>query len=398
MLDTRVNFLGMEMKTPFLIASGQLTGEGSRIQNWVQEMDTNHWAGIITKTYLKDCQLYMRPYLWNTNKFKGIGMQNAGPNLTEPSDEELKGLKESCSRIHDAGLVIIVSIMGRSVDEWRELTEKAHEAGADAIELNLSCPVKTVTLDKDKIGYHLSQVPEAAALVTETVKKHSKLPVIVKLTPNVTKIAEIAQAVKEAGADAVSAINTVQGIIGVDVETGVPYPSDIEGRSYISGLSGPIIRPIGLRNVADIAKEVQIPISGIGGINDWNSAVEYIMLGCSVVQVCTAVMWHGFKVGKKMHDGMVKFMDQKGYSKIDDFKGIALKYVTTEVEKMEVRARVDVDKCNGCGLCVVSCNETQFIAIKLGNGIIEINQEACGGCGLCKVVCKRDAISFVRIS
>lgn len=397
MTNTNVNFVGMNMKTPFIVGSGQLTGEGSRIKKWVDELNSNFWGGIVTKTYLYNCQLYMRPYLWSSSEYRGVGMQNAGPNLTEPSKEELKGLKESCDRIHDAGLVLVASIMGRSPSEWQELTERVCEAGADAIELNLSCPVKSTTMEQG-IGYLLGQVPSAAAEITKIVKEKSQKPVIVKLTPNVTKISEVANAVEKAGADAVSAINTIQGIIGIDVENAVPNSSDVEDRGYISGLSGPIVRPVGLKSVAEIAQDVSIPICGIGGIDDWKSAVEYMMLGCSTVQVCTGVMWHGFGLGKKMYEGLTKFMERRGYNSIEDFRGKALKQITQEVEKMEVRAQVNVEKCNGCGLCVIPCNETQFGAITLKDNVIEINQELCGGCGLCDVVCRRGAIYFKRIS
>lgn len=397
MLNTCSKFIGLQPKTPFLVASGQITSEGSRIKNWVKTLDDNHWGGIVTKTYSKNPpQQFMRPYLWSTSNYKGIAMQNAGPDLTQIKKKELYDLKESCSYAHDLRLVVIVNILGSSLEEWRELTQIVSEVGADAIELNISCPLKIASREESG-GSLIGQVPEAAAEVTAAVKAVSKVPIIVKLTPNVSNIVSIANAVKESGADAVSAINTVQGIIGVNIETGVPVPSDIEGRSYISGLSGPLVRPIGLRCVCEIAKNIEIPICGIGGIENWTNVVEYLMLGCSIVQVCTAVMWHGFGIGSKMYEGLIKFMNKKNYSSIDDFQGMALKHITLEVEKMTVKAQVNAEKCNGCGLCLSPCNEAQFGAIRIENKLAIINQDICGGCGLCEVVCRRNAIYFERI-
>lgn len=398
MLNTYSKFIGLQSKTPFWVASGQITSEGSRIKNWVKTLDDNHWGGIVTKTYSKNPpQQFMRPYLWSTTNYKGIAMQNAGPDLTQLKKKEIDGLRESCSYAHELGLIVIVNILGSSLEEWRELTGIVSDVGADAIELNISCPLKIAS--REESGKSLiGQVPKAAAEVTTTVKAVSKVPIIVKLTPNVSNIVSIADAVKEAGADAVSAINTVQGIIGVNIETGIPVPSDVDGRSYISGLSGPLIRPIGLRCVCEIAKNTKIPICGIGGIENWTNVVEYLMLGCSVVQVCTAIMWHGFGIGAKIYEGLMNFMHKKNYSSIDDFKGIALKHITLEVEKMKVKAQVNAENCNGCGLCLPPCNEAQFGAIKIKNKLAIIDQDICGGCGLCDVVCRRNAIYFERIN
>ena len=324
-------------------------------------------------------------------------MQNAGPNLANPTDEEMVLLKKSCKLLHDGGVAIIASIMGRNREEWHELSSRVVDAGVDAIELNLSCPAKSSTIE-ESLGYQIGQSAELSEEATTFVKEISTVPVIVKLTPNVSNIVNIAKAVKKSGADAVSAINTVQGIIGVDVETGIPYCSHYDGRSYISGLSGPLIRPIGLRCVAEIAKNVDIPICGIGGIDSWSSAAEYIMLGCSTVQLCSAVMWKGFHIAKIINEGLVNFMERKGFNSIEDFRGSALHFITSEeVDRVKVKARVNKEACNGCGLCVVPCHDAQYDAITLKNREIEIDEAACGGCGLCKVICKREAIDLVKV-
>jgi len=286
--------------------------------------------------------------------------------------------------------------MGQFPSEWQELVGKVEEASVDAVELNLSCPAKVDKIEEAGVGYRIGQIPDEAAEITKIVKQVATVPVIPKLTPNVTSIVEIAKACKEAGADGISAINTVQGLIGIDVETGIPYSSDHNGRAFISGLSGPMIRPIGLFNVSEICNNVDIPTIGIGGIEDWKSAVEYVMVGATAVQICTGLMWKGYKLGVKMYDGMAEFMDRKGYDSIDDFRGIALQHITTSSEKVEVVAVVDKDKCNGCGLCVTPCNETQFDAMSLVDKTVVINADRCGGCGLCKVICPQEAIFYAR--
>lgn len=395
-MTLKTTYLGLDLKTPFIVASGPWRGEGARIIDMVEDLSKQNWGGIVTKTYLKDSRLFMRPYLWSTKEYKGVGMQNSGSNLTEPTRKEMKGLKETCKKVHDEGLVIIGSIMGRSPNEWQELVEEVQAAGVDAVELNLSCPAKTSTIEQG-IGYYLSQKPELAAETIQTVKKAAKVPVIAKLTPNVSNIAEIAIACKKAGADGISAINTVQGIIGIDVETGVPYSSDTKNRAYISGLSGPMIRPIGLRLVSEICSATDLPVMGIGGIENWKSAAEYIMVGASVVQVCTAFMWKGFKLGRRMYNGLSGFMERKGYESIEDFRGLSLQYITTSTHKMKVRAVVDREKCNGCRICLIACNESQYGAITAANEYVIINENRCQGCGLCNVVCPKDAISFVDV-
>lgn len=391
-MSLAVNCLGMELKTPFLIASGPFKGKGSRIIDMLPGIK-DHWGGVVTKTYLRDSRLFMRPYLWVTKELRGVGMQNAGSNLTEPTKEEMRGLAESCRAAHDVGLAIIASIMGRNPGEWGELADMVQEAGCDAIELNLSCPAKATTIEEG-LGYIIGQNPELAAEATQAVKGASAVPVIPKLTPNVSDMVAIARACQEAGADGLAAINTVQGIIGIDVETTIPFSSDLKGRAYVSGLSGPMVRPIGLKFVSDICTHLELPVIGIGGVEDWKSAVEYIMLGATAVQVCTAFMWKGQGMGRRMARGLSDFMARHDYQSIEDFRGKSLAHLTTDSEKMEVTAVIDEEKCNGCGVCVTACGESQYDAVHLVDKLAVIDKAKCQGCGLCFVVCKQEAVSF----
>jgi len=395
-MSLNVTLLGMNLKTPFLVASGPWLSEGGRIKEMLRELK-DYWGGAVTKTYMKEPHPSVSPHLWCPPEFRGVAMQNAGPKMTDPTSEELQKLKESCKQAHDEGLVIIGSIMGRWPSEWEELMGKIQEAGVDAIELNLSCPARQGDFVKHRTGSFLSQNPDLAAEATRAAKKAASVALIVKLSPNVTDIVEIARACKEAGADGLSAINTVSGIIGIDVKTAIPLSSDIANRAYISGLSGPMIRPIGLRAVSDLCSNVDLPVIGIGGIDGWKSAVEYIMVGAIAVQVCTAFMWKGYKLGRSMCKGLREFMEREDYSSADEFRGKSLQYITTAVEKTSVRALVDQDKCNGCADCEIACYDSSYGAIRVKDKVAVVSQALCVGCGLCKVVCKRNAVSYLGV-
>ena len=211
-----------------------------------------------------------------------------------------------------------------------------------------------------------------------------------KLSPNYAYIDEVAKAAEEAGADAIMATNSVQSFFGVDVETGIPpFPA-------FGGYSGPAIKPITMKCVAQIARKVDIPVSAIGGVSTWKDVVEYIMVGASTVQTCTAVMWGGMEVFRELSNGLQSFMERKGYDRIEDFRGIALKHLTTveELSKREpLRAEVDGSACTGCRTCAKVC---QYDAIQMRDEKAEVIQENCDGCGLCVAWCPVDAIKLVR--
>ena len=392
-MSLQVEFIGMKLRTPFLVGSGPWLSKGSKLKEIVKGL-APYWGGIVTKSYLSGKQPYIRPNLYTSKEFRGVALQNIGPPCTTVDAQEMKGLRESCRVAHDEGIVVIGSIIGQTDADWTGIARMLEDAGVDAIELNLSCPADIDVLHG--MGLNVGQIPEETKRITNLVKDATALPVIPKLNAIVSNIAEIALACQQGGANGISAINTIPGIIGIDVESGKPYSSDHEGRAYASGISGPLIRPVGLRCVSDIYKKADIPIFGIGGIDDWKSAVEYIMVGASAVQVCTAFMWKGFKLGKRMCKGLSEFMERKGYSSVNDFCGISHKFITTAFEEINVRAVVDEEKCNGCGLCIPACCETQHIAISLKDKDkkVSVDEERCQGCGLCATVCKQEAIAF----
>ncbi|MCK4485070.1 MAG: 4Fe-4S binding protein, partial [Candidatus Thorarchaeota archaeon] len=215
----------------------------------------------------------------------------------------------------------------------------------------------------------------------------------------------IAQAAVEGGADALSAINTIESLIGIDVETATPLPiaygaDKTEQLSTYGGFCGPAVRPVGLRVVSQIAKAFpDTPISGIGGIDSWTSAAEYLMVGARTLQICTAVMWHGFSIIRTITDGMTKFMERKGYETLEELVGLALPKITTwsALSKLPpIVAKVINEKCTGCKNCIIACADGGYVAIQMRDGVAVINQEKCDGCGLCAIVCGAEAIEFVH--
>jgi len=399
MVNISVKFMGISLNTPFLIASGPATTEPGKIREYVEQIVENGWAGLVTKTMIAKQHHQLKPHLWTSRKFRFFGMQNYGPRMTLYNDNTLKYLSEDIYYAHQVNLVVIPSIIGYSLDEWGSMAKRMEDCGADALEVNLSCPVKDPTVKESMGGHALLHNETNITRVVEVVRKSCNIPVMVKLNFQVASIGKIAKVCQEAGANAVSAINTIGGVIGIDIESGELLSSDINGNGYISGISGPLIKPFGLRSVMEIAMTTDIPISGIGGIDTWQSALEYIMAGAKVVQVCSAVMWYGFSLGSKLREGLINYMKRKNYLSVDDFRGLSLKKVRTEpAQNKKTRAVIDYGKCNYCKICYIACKECGYKAIELGEDKrILINVNKCVGCGLCKVVCKREAVSYQLI-
>jgi dihydropyrimidine dehydrogenase (NAD+) subunit PreA len=241
----------------------------------------------------------------------------------------------------------------------------------------------------------VGQVPEYIEMVTAWCKQYSKLPVIVKLTPNITDIRQPARAAKRGGADAVSLINTINSIMGVDPATLTMSPST-GGRGSHGGYCGPAVKPIALNMVAEIARDPQtagLPISGIGGIGNWRDALDFIALGSGTVQVCTAAMVYGFKIVHEMTDGLSNYMDEVGFRSVSEIVGKALPTVAdwrflnlNHISK----AAINQDTCIQCGRCHIACEDTSHQAIstlKDGKRHFEVIEADCVGCNLCVTVC-----------
>jgi len=363
------------------------------------------WGGAVMKTVTEEPTVDPRTRLGVLRKDgEPIGMNNiellSRETLKTWTEDWIPKIKKEAPE----DFIFIASMMsGTEPEGWTALAETMSQTGADAIELNVSCPHGS---PEKHMGAFIGQDPTLVEMVTKAAKKGTDLPILVKLTPNVTDIVPIAKAAVKGGANAISAINTVESLIGIDIETASPLPiaygtDKKEQLSTYGGFCGPAVKPLGLRFVSQIAKaNPNVPISGIGGIEDWSSAVEYLMVGASTLQICTAVMWHGFSIIKDLNDGLSQFMDRKGYTTLDSIVGEALPKITTWTALTKLPplvARVIDEKCTGCKKCVIACADGGYLAIQMRNNIAVINTEKCDGCGLCQVICRDDAIEFVHV-
>jgi dihydropyrimidine dehydrogenase (NAD+) subunit PreA len=298
---------------------------------------------------------------------------------------------------------VIASLMVESRSEWEQIIKDVENAGADGIELNFGCPHG---MCERGMGSAVGQEPEVLKTIVGWVKEAANIPVITKLTPNISDIVPPGLAALQGGTDSISLINTIKSIVGIDLDTYAPYPI-VDGKGTNGGYCGPAVKPIAMNMLKDLAQHPEIgriPLSGIGGIETWRDVVEFILLGATSVQVCTAVMHYGFGIVREMEAGLRQFMEERNYNTIYDFAGKALPNVTEWKHlnlKHKVVAEINQDKCIGCELCYISCDDGAHQAISLSddplNRIPSIIEENCVGCNLCSLVCPvEDCITMVK--
>ena len=391
MADIRSNFLGIKSPNPFWLASAPPT---DKAYNVVRAFRAG-WGGVVWKTLGED------PPIVNINgpRYGAIyggdrrllGFNNVELITDRPLDVNLREIKQVKRDWPDRA--VLVSLMVPCEEAaWKKILPLVEDTGADGIELNFGCPHG---MSERGMGSAVGQVPEYVEMVARWCKQHSRMPVIVKLTPNITDIRFPARASKKGGADAVSLINTIKSIMEVDLDKMTPAP-DTDGKGSHGGFCGPAVKPIALHMVAEIARDEETrgyPVSAIGGITTWRDAAEFLALGAGNVQVCTAAMTYGFRIVEDMIEGLKNWMDEKGYGRLDDFIGLAnpnfvewqdlnLNYVA--------KARINQDLCIKCGRCYVACEDTSHQAIsnaKDGRRHFEIIDAECVGCNLCVCVC-----------
>ncbi len=396
-----VDFAGLKLKNPFVIAAGPSSCDARIIKRNLGRIADAGWAGVVLKSIRREQLTPTKghknsPCIFPVRGRKGlIGMQNRGPGFTPFSDADLG---EALKAGEERELLIIPSVVATNIEDWVYLTSKVEECGAKLVELDLSCPA--LGLQKAEAAF-IDLDPQLAGEVVSAIKRECHIPMVVKLSPNLFDLSPVAKAVEEAGASGIAGVNTLLGLSGIDIETGIPLSASPNNKATFSGLSGEILKPVGLRCVAQIVKSVGIPVFGIGGISSWQAAVEYLMVGATALQVCTDVMLNGFKVVDGYLKGLANFMAQKGYKSISDFRGISLNYIVDQPAQLSlsqtlVVATVDETKCSGCGLCVTACNDGSVgEVITLENKKAIINASLCVACGLCKVVCPLGAIEFL---
>ncbi|MCF6237929.1 MAG: NAD-dependent dihydropyrimidine dehydrogenase subunit PreA [Candidatus Marinimicrobia bacterium] len=398
MPDLSIDFAGIKAPNPFWLASGPPSNSGYQV---MKAFDMG-WGGAVWKTMgIPVVNVSSRYGSINYGDNRMVGFNNIELITDRPLKDNLRDIEEVKKYFpHHA---VIASIMVQSRAEWIQIVKDVENAGCDGIELNFGCPHG---MCERGMGSAVGQEPKILQTITEWVTEAATVPVIVKLTPNITDIREPARGAKAGGADAISLINTIQSIVGVDLDNLVPYPT-VDGKSTNGGYCGPAVKPIALNMLKECAQDpgVSIPISGIGGIENWRDAAEHILLGAGSVQVCTAVMHYGFGIIREMIPGLEQYMLDKGFDSISDMTGRAL----PNIHKWEhlnlnyqILAEIDRDKCIGCYLCYVACDHGAHQAIQLdtsnGTRIPHIIEENCVGCNLCSLVCPvEDCISMVRI-
>ncbi|HXO87670.1 MAG TPA: NAD-dependent dihydropyrimidine dehydrogenase subunit PreA [Candidatus Acidoferrales bacterium] len=394
MADLRVKFAGITSPNPFWLASGPPANTAGQV---MRAFDAG-WGGAVWKTIGEPIVNTSSRYgAIDLNGMKMMGLNNIELISDRPSETNFREIYEVKKRYPEN--LVIASLMVESRREsWHAMVRRAEDAGADALELNFGCPHG---MSERGMGAAVGQVPEYTEMITAWVKEAARIPVIVKLTPNVTSVAHMAAAAERGGADAVSLINTINSLMGVDLESFSPRPV-VGGRSSHGGYCGPAVKPIALHLVSTVAKTSRLPISGIGGIGYWNDAAEHIAVGASTVQVCTAAMHYGFRIVEDMIDGLSEYMDAHGFHTIEDFRGRAVPNVKDWGDldlNYKVVAKIDSDLCIGCQLCYVACEDGAHQSIEpykdvekkntggFGVHVPRIIEEECVGCNLCALVC-----------
>lgn len=396
MPDITVNFAGIKSPNPFWLASAPPTNSGYQV---MKAFDAG-WGGAVWKTLgIPVINVSSRYGSINYRDNRMVGFNNIELITDRPLKDNLKEIEEVKKYFpHHA---VIASLMVESREEWHQIVKDAENAGADGLELNFGCPHG---MCERGMGSAVGQEPEILKLIVGWVKEVATKPVIVKLTPNISDITDPAIAARQGGGDAISLINTIQSIVGVDLDNFVPYPI-VDGKSTNGGYCGPAVKPIALNMVKNCAQhpEVNLPISGIGGVENWRDAVEHILLGASTVQVCTAVMHYGFGIIREMVAGLEGYMTEKGFNTITEMVGKALPNTKTWENlnlDYKIIAKINEDKCIGCQLCYIACEDGAHQAIGLshnGTRVPHIIVENCVGCNLCSLVCPvEDCIIMVR--
>jgi dihydropyrimidine dehydrogenase (NAD+) subunit PreA len=422
--DLSITFCGVKAPNPFWLASAPPTNSEYQVR---RAFDAG-WGGAVWKT------LGFEPIVNVSSRYGAIdfdGRKVMGLNNIELiTDRTLDVNLKEIARVKKAhpGHALFVSLMVESTqDAWHEITRKTQDAGADGIELNFGCPHG---MSERGMGSAVGQVPDYACMITEWVKEVATIPVMVKLTPNVADVTAIGRASVNGGADALSLINTVNSIMGVDLDTLAPKPS-VAGLGSHGGYCGPAVKPIALNMVAALANDpkIHVPISGIGGIQTWQDAAEFLLLGASSVQVCTAVMHYGFRVVDGLISGLEGWMREKGFASIGDIVGRSAPRIKSWGEldlNYKVVAQIDQSKCIHCGLCYIACEDGCHQSIRwdkvpsagfdsghvhrsggfevmpgAGGGTVNlftIKTETCVGCNMCSLVCPvEDCITMRQV-
>ncbi|AJA47210.1 NAD-dependent dihydropyrimidine dehydrogenase subunit PreA [Clostridium pasteurianum DSM 525 = ATCC 6013] len=396
MKDLSIEFCGVKCENPFFLSSSVV---GNNFEMCAKALEMG-WGGVVFKTIGFYVSKEVSP------RFDTIGKEGTPfigfKNLEQISEHSLEENLEWMRQLKEKypNKILVASIMGQNEQEWTELAKLVTEIGADIIECNFSCP----QMASDAMGSDVGQNPELVKRYCEATRKGSNLPILAKMTPNIGNMEIPAIAAMEGGATGLAAINTIKSITKIDLDSFLSYPI-VNGKSSVSGYSGKAVKPIALRFIHDLAKNETlkgVPISGMGGIETWEDAAEFILLGSTNLQVTTAVMQYGYRIIEDLISGLSYYMEDKGFDKLQDMVGLALENIVPAEEldrNFILYPSFDENTCVGCGRCYISCYDGGHQAIKWESDLRRpiLMEDKCVGCHLCANVCPVKAISSGKI-
>ena len=381
-----MEFCGVKCENPFFLASSPVS---SNYEMCKKALETG-WGGLVYKTVgywiPQECSPRFDAIRKESTAF--VGFKNLEMISDKPTEKNFEMIARIKKEFPDK--VMIVSIMAETEEDWTKLAKEATQAGADIIELNLSCPQMTVHSMGSDVGTNVELVEK----YNRAVKAGTDKPTMAKMTPNITTMEIAARAAIKGGADAIAATNTYKSILNINLDERTCYPF-INGKSSISGYSGKAIKPLSLRFIAQLAGDPQlkgVPLSGIGGIETWEDAIEFIMVGATNLQICTAVMQYGYRIVEDLIGGTSYWMEDKGINSLNEIVGAALPNIVPadKVDRdFKVYPNYDLDKCIGCGRCYISCYDGGHQALEWDEDTRKpkLNKDKCVGCGLCELIC-----------
>jgi dihydropyrimidine dehydrogenase (NAD+) subunit PreA len=413
MADLSINFAGIKSPNPFWLASAPPSNSAYQVNKAFEK----GWGGAVWKTIgTPVLNISSRYGGWEFNGQKLMAINNIELISDRPLEVNLREIAE-VKKLWPGRAVIASAMFESDPKVWKDAVLRIQDTGADAIELNYGCPHG---MSERGMGSAVGQVPEYCTMITEWVTSVASIPIIVKLTPNISDIKAPAQAAIDGKANALSLINTINSVIGVDLDNFQLKPN-VGGKGGHGGYAGPAVKPIALSMLSEVmqVQDVQgknIPISGMGGIQTWKDAAEFLLLGATSLQVCTAVMHYGFRIIEDLTDGLNNWLEEKGASSVSEIIGAASPRYSAFNNfdlSYKVIAEIDESKCINCNLCYIACDEGAHQSIDLMvdgakinpdnySGSVKaepvVNTERCVGCNLCSLVCPVDGcITMVEV-